>query len=293
MSLTEQIKHETAGRPFSIHHTDVSPSAWSALYLHCHTELELFVLQKGELYVYIEDARIHMKSGDALFIPGGLTHYAVKVANDGEPCSFDAFVFMPSMIMDIIPPYLKSYINPTYYTSAAGICHIKKSQSQTEEVLGNIVGIMKYKNVPVKQCELLIRGRLLEIWQDLYNNCFSGLDISEKDSYAPGIIDKSLTLINDEYMYDHSLKELADACGLSTGHFCRTFKNITGLSPFKYLTRVRITKACELLTRTDKKIADISSACGFNNISYFNRTFLEVMKETPSSYRKNYITSFL
>ena len=83
MSLTEQIKHETAGRPFSIHHTDVSPSAWSALYLHCHTELELFVLQEGELYVYIEDARIHMKSGDALFIPGGLTHYAVKVANDG------------------------------------------------------------------------------------------------------------------------------------------------------------------------------------------------------------------
>ena len=75
-------------------------------------------------------------------------------------------------------------------------------------------------------------------------------------------------------MDDFSLADLAAASGLSKGHFCRVFKDVTGFTPFGYLNRVRI--------------ADISARCGFNNISYFNRAFKQIMKKNPSEYRKNF-----
>ena len=52
-----------------------------------------------------------------------------------------------------------------------------------------------------------------------------------------------------------------------------------------HLNRLRIVKSCEMLLRTDKKITEIASLCGFNNISYFNRTFYKIMGISPSGYR--------
>ena len=60
-SLTEKIKHQTEGRPFSIHHTDVAPAVKTPLYIHCHTELEFFHLTEGELDFYIERNVYHMR----------------------------------------------------------------------------------------------------------------------------------------------------------------------------------------------------------------------------------------
>ena len=68
-ALTEKIEHRTSGRPFSIHHTDVSKNSSSALYIHCHPELEFFYLSDGELYFYIEDNVYHMRAGDVVMIP--------------------------------------------------------------------------------------------------------------------------------------------------------------------------------------------------------------------------------
>ena len=41
-----------------------------------------------------------------------------------------------------------------------------------------------------------------------------------------------------------------------------------------------------MLARSSKKISEIASLCGFNSISYFNRTFLKITGMTPSAYRK-------
>ena len=95
-----------------------------------------------------------------------------------------------------------------------------------------------------------------------------------------------------DYMQEHyqealTLPLLAGISGYSESYYCHNFSSFTGSTPFEYLNRIRIVKACELLNSTDKKITDIASLVGFNNISYFNRTFARIMGFTPSSYRKN------
>lgn len=287
-ALTEKIEHRTSGRPFSIHHTDVSANSSSALYIHCHSELEFFYLSDGELYFYIEDNVYHMHAGDAILIPSGLIHYATRVNNDGKKCSYEAVVFSPKMLIDTLPSYCENYLDSAICNSIAGVYHLTPDTEWKKTAIDYVTGIFDYISVAAKNCELIIRGRLLIAWQLLYNNVYS--DLISGNNYRPiyPLLNRCIEIINSDYMYDFSLAELASSAGLSEGHFCRVFKDITGFTPFNYINRVRITKACAMLTCTDKKIADISAGCGFNNISYFNRTFKQIMKESPSVYRKNF-----
>ncbi len=287
-ALTEKIEHRTAGRPFAIHHTDVSANSSSALYIHCHSELEFFYLSDGELYFYIEDNACHMHAGDVVMIPGGLIHYATRVKNDGRNCSYDAVVFSSKMLVDTLPSYCEHYFNSSICNSIAGIIHLTPDTEWQKNVIDYVTGIFDFISADARKCELIIRGRLLSAWQLLYNNVYSDLISGQHERPTYPLLNKCIEIINTNYMYDFSLNELASAAGLSEGHFCRVFKDITGFTPFNYINRVRITKACGMLTCTDKKIADISAGCGFNNISYFNRTFKQIMKESPSVYRKNF-----
>lgn len=286
--LTEKIKHQTEGRPFSIHHTAVAANTRYALYIHCHSEIEFFYLTEGELDFYIEHNVYHMQTGDAILIPGGLIHYATCANSDPTACSFDAIVFSTKMMADALPSYCGTYFDSAICHSITGVCCLTTGIEWQNAVIDSLTGIFDYRHTPMDECELIIRGRLLSAWQLLYNNIYSKLIAEHHTRPAYPLLNKCIDTINSDYMYDFSLAGLAAASGLSEGHFCRVFKDITGFTPFEYINRVRITKACAMLTGTDKKIADISARCGFNNISYFNRAFKQIMKKSPSEYRKNF-----
>ena len=65
----------------------------------------------------------------------------------------------------------------------------------------------------------------------------------------------------------------------------RCFHNTIGTTPIQYLKSFRIKKAAELLTNTDLKIVDIGIMCGFQDMSYFAKTFRNIYGCTPSKYR--------
>ena len=60
---------------------------------------------------------------------------------------------------------------------------------------------------------------------------------------------------------------------------------MVGTTPIQYVKQLRIQKAAELLASTDQRIADIGAACGFQEMSYFAKTFRELKGRTPSRYR--------
>ena len=70
-----------------------------------------------------------------------------------------------------------------------------------------------------------------------------------------------------------SLSEMGGVINLSQYHFCRLFKQSTGITPHQYLTRCRIDKAKQLLLKTKLTITEIDFEIGFNNHSSFTRLF--------------------
>ena len=94
--------------------------------------------------------------------------------------------------------------------------------------------------------------------------------------------------IRNNYARKLSLKEISEELNLSPTSLCRLFKSRTGMTIYSYLIQTRIGKATRKLVDTKDRITDIAQACGFNNISNFNRTFKSNCKMTPLQYRDAY-----
>lgn len=76
----------------------------------------------------------------------------------------------------------------------------------------------------------------------------------------------------------------AIAC-ISEAHFIRSFRDVFGETPHRYLQRRRVERSTFLLRETDRSITDICLDVGFTSLGTFSRTFHEVMGESPSAYR--------
>lgn len=106
-------------------------------------------------------------------------------------------------------------------------------------------------------------------------------------------IDRVIEYIHAHYTKPLQAGQLAQLVHMSTNHFHRFFKQRTEQTFTELVNELRIGKACSLLINSDLPIANISDACGFNNISNFNRRFLQFKHTTPSAFRKIYTSQQL
>lgn len=107
--------------------------------------------------------------------------------------------------------------------------------------------------------------------------------------HFPDSIDKMKRVINNHVGdVEFSLDKLSKAVGLSKFHMVRVFRNAIGVSPAKYLARIKIDLAKELLSSTNNTIISISTELGFDHLSTFNKSFKANTGLSPSQYRAQY-----
>jgi AraC-like DNA-binding protein len=99
-------------------------------------------------------------------------------------------------------------------------------------------------------------------------------------------VNRALAFINTHLTEPFNEGDLAALSGQSQSAFSRSFRRHTGMALVKYVNRLRINFACHLLmTQSALSITDICFAAGFNNISNFNRRFLEQKGMAPTRFR--------
>ncbi len=94
--------------------------------------------------------------------------------------------------------------------------------------------------------------------------------------------------IDEHYQRKIEIEEIAGICNLGKEAFCRYFKKTTGNTFVAFLNQYRISQAKRLLM-TGKNIGETCYECGFESLSYFNRTFRKVTLENPSAFRKRQV----
>ncbi len=82
-----------------------------------------------------------------------------------------------------------------------------------------------------------------------------------------------------------TVADLAAAAECSPSQLERRMRRTFGLSPSKYLLRVRVDRATELLTTTDLALAEVAVAAGFYDQADFTRRFARLIDETPGQFR--------
>ena len=98
---------------------------------------------------------------------------------------------------------------------------------------------------------------------------------------------KAERFIWENYTRKISLKEIADVSGLSAPYFSTIFKDEMGENLSNYLNRLRIEKASAMLRETEFPINGISTACGFEDQSWFSKVFKSYTGFSPCKYREH------
>ena len=93
--------------------------------------------------------------------------------------------------------------------------------------------------------------------------------------------------LNEYELLEKHLNEMAEAAQMSPKYFCYFFKEMTSKTPVEYLNGYRIEKAAKKLLNTNDSVTDIAYSCGFNDLSYFIKTFKIQKGMSPAKLRKN------
>lgn len=188
-------------------------------------------------------------------------------------------------------------------------CAIILPQGQTYRLQGDKSGIFPVINftstefisdtmilIPVKSLEPYIRdfekmkslslfkgnrAKLMSIFYEILHRLYCD------NVKLPGILTPAIEYIKANYSDpDLSNLMLANVCNISEVYFRKLFGNVYNTTPKKYITDIRIDRACQLLSDGILKINTVASECGFSNQYHFCRIFKDRMGVTPSEYMK-------
>ena len=91
--------------------------------------------------------------------------------------------------------------------------------------------------------------------------------------------------INRHYTENFSIPHLAQRSAMSEAVYRKKFKQLTGMSPVRYINRLKIERACQLILTGDISMQEISDFLNFYNLPYFYKVFREFTGLTPMQYR--------
>lgn len=280
--LEEHITHGSNGFPFGLYRLFSSCSSFVITPLHYHREFEILLVEKGAARIQTEGRSRVLSSGQSMFVNSGLLH-AIHAEND-DPCELIAFVFSSDLIAAVgekafdrdILPLMKNVSDPPPLLG--------------EESVGLLREVAALYDSRVVGRELLIKSDLIRVMVSVAQ---SRNRVTEaKPNPRSETIKEVLSFIKTHYAEEITLETLANHVHLSREHLCRLFSQVADTSPVHYLNRYRILQSAYLLNHTERGISEISSACGFNNSSYFNKQFQRYMNCTPTEYRRNENESF-
>ncbi|MBR0874139.1 helix-turn-helix transcriptional regulator [Bradyrhizobium tropiciagri] len=103
---------------------------------------------------------------------------------------------------------------------------------------------------------------------------------------APKVLQRATERLRSDSDADVSLAALASDAGLSRFHFCRAFKESTGLSPHAWLRQHRLEQAMKMLRDSETSIVSVSAELGYASQTAFAAAFKRLTGETPTDWRR-------
>lgn len=111
--------------------------------------------------------------------------------------------------------------------------------------------------------------------------------ISQASQTENDAVQKVHQRIEQDYLQDLKLEQLAQSVNLSVCHLARQYRRLYGLPAHDHLLGLRIAHAKKMLLTTTFSIEQIADACGFNSTSHFIRAFGQRVGTTPGQFRRH------
>ena len=234
---------------------------------HRSHEYAMNYVFSGEMVLDNGREEIHVAKGECVFIPRD--HHITMYK---KPCEGERYC-------GIFLSFTRSFLREMYaklgrFREAAGMSKPEMRAVKlpnTPEIASLFASMTPYFNAKERPNDDFMHLKLQEGLLALLHidRRFATLLFDFNESWKIDILD----FMNENYMYEFSLEELAHYTGRSLATFKRDFKKLSDLTPGKWLMRKRLEVAYGLMKEGGKKIVDVYAEVGFKNPSHFSTAF--------------------
>lgn len=268
--------------PDSSFHIMVNPKLNDFFFWHFHPEIELVFIEGADGTRHVGDHISRYTGNDLVLIGSYIPHlnfdYGIKKEYEKTVLHIQEDFLAEVLIRT---PEFKSVAN-LFDKAAHGIAFgdaTKKKLRNRIKDLHEWQGFRRFLEV-LDILQLLSTSTDVQLLHEQpYQNSFH-----RKEQERLGRI---YDLIHTHYTEEINIQQAASIANLSPEAFCRYFKRMTRLTFVEFLNRYRISQSKRLL-RLDKSISEVCFECGFESLSYFNRTFKKFSGEAPSAFKKRF-----
>lgn len=245
--------------------------------VHRSREYALNYVYSGEMLLDNGVEKIRVRKGECVFIPRDHHITMYKKTYEGERYCGVFLMFTRAFLREM---YGRLGINKSQTTREKLDNGVIKLPA-TVELASLFASMTPYFNPDVKP-----RDNFMEL--KLQEGLMALLAIDER--FVPTLFDFNepwkidiIGFMEENFMYDLSIEEIAHYTGRSLATFKRDFRKISDITPEKWLIKRRLDKAYDLLKEGGRKVVEVYSEVGFRNPSHFSTAFKKEFGISPTA----------
>ena len=279
MAYNELERRGTADFPVEFFHIGPDHARYH-MSAHWHSEIELIRVLRGEFHVRLNQREFVAHAGDVFFLLPETVHQGTPL-----DCVYECVVAHPD------------FLQAQPHTCREFLDHLANGEYRMEEYFPcaptefhrSVNALFDALSTPSAGRQFLALSAFYRIFGLMAN---AGLcTLASGKSAVSGDknilkLKRSLLFIRAHYNEPITLSDMARAVEMSPKYFGAFFKHMTGITPIDYLNQYRVEKASRKLMYTDLSVTEIAYACGFNDLSYFIKSFRKANGISPGKYRK-------
>ena len=245
--------------------------------IHRSREYAINYVYSGEMILDNGKEQIHVGKGECVFIPRDHHITMYKRTKDGERYCGIFLMFTRRFLREMYGKLAQHKVSADTPKLDSSVIKLPK----TVELASLFASMTPYFDPEVKPKDDFMNLKLQE-------GLLALLHIDKR--FAPTLFDFNepwkidiLEFMNENYMHEFTMNEMAHYTGRSLATFKRDFKKISDLTPEKWLIRKRLEVASIKMKEGGKKVVDVYAEVGFKNPSHFSTAFKKQYGISPTA----------
>ena len=279
MIYNELVERGSENFPIELYLLDKNHPRYEMSF-HWHSEIEFIRIISGKLNVKLNSNEYIAKKGDIIFVNPETIHGAIP----DDECIYECIV----MRFDVLHTadedcrfFIDSLINKEIVVSE----YNHNAPKSFFDSANTLFDSMRASNQGYKFSVIsALYGLIAAIIDNGMYSTVSSAQILPKNKSLPRL-KKVLSYIRENYDKQITLQSMAQKANMSQKYFCSFFKEMTSKTPMEYLILYRIECSARKLKSTDMSVTDVALSCGFNDLSYFIKTFKKIKGCTPAKFK--------
>jgi len=244
---------------------------------HCNREHTLVYCYSGELEIVENGRKTILRPGDCAFLRRDNRLWMHKRVRPGQPYRSFVLKFSRKFLREFYQTLNRREIPAGATRNKASLVKFPADRLDVRSLFESVI---PYFDAEVKPSEEILKLKMIEGVYAILNTDES-LYASLFDFVEPWKID-IVEFLEQNYMNDLSMEDIAYYTGRSLATFKRDFKKVSELSPQKWLIRRRLEAAHRMISSGTKRVTEACFDVGFKNLSHFSKVYKDFYGVAPT-----------